>query len=380
MLSLQELFTKDIARKDLLDQVKDNMDSSKDKGYYDHYETNIYGTGIYQDPSKALKQAQVNQMKETLNTYSLRDLCERAGYVREFIAKSGTAGMQGAAYLIPDKIHAELITSAVETDHCADISKLMLGPDAIPGASVKIDILSDETYKPYLTSSGGSIAEMHPTTVQATLSPETFTINFNIGNDLIEDSQFDLVQMFVQEAGREMGEFAFNRALIILATAPDGDGTLNSGTSGDADETKWAGGGTTDIDDAINGITADGYTPNIMVTSRNCMRHSIIQTMSATQYNEALGNDRFMVEGWPTRVADMDIIYSNCDKLTNSKAFTNQITVLADKNFAIVTGRKRWMRIENYSEPVMDLVGAVVSARQDSVSLYKDSIFTLTET
>jgi len=377
MLSLQEIMTKEIARKSTLDQIRNNMESSKDKGYFDFYETNIYGTGIYQDDPLPASKAQ--KLKETLNAYSLQDLCARAGYVREFIAKSGTTGMQGAAYLIPDKIHAELMTSAVQTDFCAQISKLMLGPDQIPGASVKIDVLVDESYKPYKTSSGGDAPQMHPTTVQATLSPVTFSINFNIGNDLIEDSQFDLVAMFIQEAGREMGEMASNEALTILGTAPDGDGTLNSGTTGDADETKWDGGATTDIDDAINGITADGMTPSIMVTSRNCLRHSIIATMGA-QYNEALSEDRFFTQGWPTRIADMDMIYSNCDYNTNSKAFTNQITILADREFGIVTGRKRWLRIENYSEPVMDLVGAVVSARQDSVSLYKDAIFTVTET
>lgn len=369
--------SKEIARKDTLTEIRRNMESSKDKGYFDFYETNIYGTGIRQN--NPLPMSKAAQLKETLSHLTLQQLCEKAGYVREFIAKSGTTGMQGAAYMIPDKIHQELITSAVQTDFTAQISKLMLGPDQIPGATVKIDVLVDESYKPRDTSSGGAMAQMHPTTVQATLAPETFSINFSIGNDLIEDSQFDLVAMFIQEAGREMGEEASDKALTILGTAPDGDGTLNSGTTGNADETLWDGGATTDIDDAINGITADGMTPSIFVTSRNCMRHSIIGTMGA-QYNEAMTEDRFLTEGWPTRVAGMDVIYSNCDYNTNTKLFTNQITVLADKEFGIVTGRKRWLRIENYSEPVMDLVGAVVSARQDSVSLYKDSIFTLTET
>jgi hypothetical protein len=377
MLSLQEIFSKDIARKDTITEIRTSMESSKDKGFFDFYEYNIYGTGIYQnDPLPPSKAA---QLKETLSHLTLQQLCERAGYVREFIAKSGTAGMQGAAYLIPDKVHQELFTSAVQTDFCAAISRMMLGPDQIPGASVKIDVIVDESYRPYKTSSGGDAPQMHPTTVQATLAPATFSINFSIGNDLIEDSQFDLVSLFIQEAGREMGEFASNEALTILGTAPDGDGTLNSGTTGDADETLWDGGTTTDIDDAINGITADGMTPTILVTSKNCARHSIINTMGA-QYNEAMSQDRFFANGFPTALAGMAVIYSNCDYNTNSKAFTNQITILADKQYGIVTGRKRWLRIENYSEPVMDLVGAVVSARQDSVSLYKDSIFTITET
>jgi len=45
-----------------------------------------------------------------------------------------------------------------------------------------------------------------------------------------------------------------------------------------------------------------------------------------------------------------------------------------------LTGRKRWLRIDNYAHPIDDLAGAVVSARQDSVTLHDDAIYVLTET
>jgi hypothetical protein len=368
MLSLQEIFSKDLVKETIVD-VKRAMDSSTDHGYFDHYEQNLYGTGINQDPKKALNESKAAQLRETLSTVPLR----------EFIASSGTTGISGAYYLIPQKVHTELYTSAVDEDHCAEISKMMLGPDAIDGSSVNIDVIVDESYRPHKFSSGGSIPEEEFATVQATLTPISWGINLNIGNDLIEDSQFEIMAMMIQQAGREMGEYATNEALTILGTAPDGDGTLNSGLSGDSGLTRWDGASTTDIDDAINGITADGFTPSILVTSRNVWRNEIAQTIG-NQYNEALTEDRFLTSGWPTRIAGMDIIFTNCDYTTNSKAFTEQKTVLADKAFALVTGRKRWLRIENYAEPVMDLVGATVTARQDSVTLYKDSIFTITET
>jgi hypothetical protein len=370
MLSLQEIFTKDLVKETIPD-IRRAMDSSVDGGYYDHYEHNLYGTGIKQNPKKALNKSKAAQLKETLNALSLPRLME-------FLASSGTTGISGAAYLIPDKVHQELFTSAVETDVCAQVSRAMLGPDAIPGSSVKIDIVVDESYKPYKFSSGGKMPEQEFETTQATLTPISWGINMNIGNDLIEDSQFDIIDLHIQEAGKEMGEFASNEALTILGTAPDGDGTLNSGTTGDADETKWDG-ATYDVTDAMLEICSDGYTPTILVTARATWLHSIQATMG-DQYNEALANDRFLTAGWPTSAAGMSLIFTNCDYITNSKAFTNCKTLLADKDYGIVTGRKRWLRIENYSEPVMDLVGATVTARQDSVSLYKDAIATMTET
>lgn len=59
--------------------------------------------------------------------------------------------------------------------------------------------------------------------------------------------------------------------------------------------------------------------------------------------------------------------------------FTRNYTLVFTKQYALLSGRKRWLRIEQYSEPVRDLKGAVVSFRQDSVTMYNDSIALLTE-
>jgi len=79
-------------------------------------------------------------------------------------------------------------------------------------------------------------------------------------------------------------------------------------------------------------------------------------------------------------MAGMNIVYSDCSVLTNAKVGTDLLTIVFDKDYAMLSGRKRWLRIENYSDPVRDLVGATITARQDSVTLYKDSIFVITET
>ena len=59
---------------------------------------------------------------------------------------------------------------------------------------------------------------------------------------------------------------------------------------------------------------------------------------------------------------------------------TNCISIIFDRRAALLTGRKRWLRMENYADPVRDLGGVVVSCRQDSVTLYDDAIYVLTET
>jgi hypothetical protein len=355
-LGLQEMFTRDIVKETVAD-VKRNLEQGK-KGFYDFYERNIFGSGRDQRVMKdgVMVPGTIAKAGELLETI-------RQTPLKEFIAKSGSTLLQGAAYLIPDKIYQILFDSAVETDVVAAISAAMIGPDGIPGSDLKVDIAVDGSYVPTKFSSGGALPEMEHSIVQATISPLSWGINFNIGNDLIEDSQFDMIEFHLATAGKEMGEYASNEALTILSTAPDGDGTLNSGTSGDANETKF-----------------DGYVSDTCVVTHSAMVHSIMNTGGLAATPGSMYDAWIRGGAYPTVMAAMNLVYSNVNVLTNDKGGDNLLTIVFSKQYGIVTARKRWLRIENYSDPVRDLVGATVTARQDSVSLYKDSIFVITET
>ena len=83
----------------------------------------------------------------------------------------------------------------------------------------------------------------------------------------------------------------------------------------------------------------------------------------------------------------LDILFSNRPALhaampgtdTPGGAMTKCVSIVFDRNNALLTGRKRWMEIKNYADPINDLSGAVVSFRQDSITLYNDSICVITE-
>lgn len=270
--------------------------------------------------------------------------------------------------------------SAVEADIVDQISLAMIPAEQIGGTTMNVDIAVDESYLPKKYSSGGAMPTETIETTQATLDFSTpWGINFKIANDLIEDSQFDVIEMHLRNAGREMGEYASNEALAILKAASDGDGTLNSGASGDADETKFAGATTMDVRDALLENLTDGFVSDTIVLTHGAALHSVFST-TGVAYNESAFWDSYIMNGWPTQIAGMNIVYSDVNTLTNDKAGTDLVTVVFDRDYALVSGRKRWLRIENYSDPIRDLVGATITARQDSVSIYDDSVCTITET
>ena len=54
-------------------------------------------------------------------------------------------------------------------------------------------------------------------------------------------------------------------------------------------------------------------------------------------------------------------------------------SALLNKANAMLTGRKRWLQIENYSDPIRDLKGAVISGRQDQISVIDAASCEITE-
>lgn len=369
--------------KEMVDKTEDQrkqIEYRLDQGFFDFNEASLLDGQGREDRQ---------QLMESLRKISLDDIIKRSSddlpwlkpKLKEFLAKSGTTGIAGAAYLIPEKIYQIMFDSAVCTDIVADISRVMIPADQIPGTTLRVDIAKDESYKPKKYSSGGKMPSETIETVKATLDFSTpFGINFPIANDLIEDSQFDLIEMHLSNAGREMGEFATNECLDVAYQAPDGDGTLNGGTAtGDADETKWHTSNTTDVEALIKANCDDGFVSDLLVVPHECMIHSILST-SGLAYNESQVYNEFMHGGWPTQLGPLKVFYADTDIMTNDKAFTDCKTLVLTKDYSLVSGRKRWLRIEKYSDPIRDLVGATITARQDTVSIYKDSIAYMYET
>jgi HK97 family phage major capsid protein len=364
MIGLQEVKQRlsNEAYKDTLREFNDHLEG----GIFDYDERNIFGTGY-----------DVNQTPIGSEDFTLIKESIKAIPLREFLAKSGTTGVGGAAYLIPTKIHQIMYDSAVGADITPEISIAIIPAEQIPGTTHKVDIAKDDSYVPTKFVSGGKLSTETIETVQATLDfTEGFGINFRITNDLIEDSQFDLIEMHIRNAGRELGEYAAEQAVSILATATDGDGTLNT-EAGSDDETKMD-----DVIDAFIKNTRDGYVSDTYVLMHATWLHTIIKGATnyadyATAWHQAVIST---LNPDAIKILDVRPVFMLPNSTLDPDGDdTECVSLLFDKDYALLTGRKRWLRIENYSDPVRDLVGATVTCRQDSVTLYDDAICKITE-
>ena len=359
MLSITEIRDKTVAPRE---QIRQTMDAwgkyHPELASADHVPCGI---------TEGLTPANAQQVMESI----------RAIPLREFLAKSGTTGIAGAAYLVPAKVHDDLIMYAADADICGRIGQVVTGWE---GGDLLVDIVSDESYAAHEFRSGGQIATQTVQSMQATIAPKSFGISARITNDLIDDAQFGMVDFHLKNAAVGIGQYASDIALTVLLTATDGWGTLNSSATGDADETRLTNGTTADIGDAVRGNSYDNWKSNTLVITPEAWAHSVSTQAQETGWQ--LGTTQ---AGYDYKLGILDVILSNSAKLHASTdvvgaAYTNCISLVFDRNNSMLTGRKRWMQISNYGDPVRDLAGAIVTARQDSVTLYDDCIYKLTET
>ena len=359
MFSIQEITSKFA---DNLREIEQHMDAS---ATFHPEDASIY---------RGLGPADQMGIRETLRAVPLRQLME-------FLGKGTTLGN----YLIADKVHDDLTFYATETDLAPLISASVV--NGWRGTDLIVDVVDDESYKPMFTASGSISPTTTMNTSKCTLTPQTFTLNIRVAGDLEEDTEFALTDFHVRNAARAVGLLSTDMALNVLKNGPDGVGTANTEAAA-ADETNWL-----DIQNAFEANARDNFLSNTMITTHEAWTHSIF---AGSEVAGGTAGDYGVhpVVQWTPPAAGFDGKYEMLDlKFSASRelhaaeatdapggAMTNCVTLVFDRNAALLTGRKRWMQLENYSDPVKDLGGAVISCRQDSVSLYKDATCAITET
>lgn len=377
--SLQEIVSKTKAN---LKEIERNMDATH--GGFHPREASIY-TG--------LKDADKAGIYETLRSVSLKELVlglnlrEYYGNrLTEFMGHSGalttgSTGWAGAHYLIPDKIYAELFENA----RGPDITPLVSNIVDTPGSYLKIDVEKDRTFKPHFVGSGGEAPDETLDTTQESITPRLFNINIAVTNEMVEDAMFDTIETHVRIAGKAMGEFSTLMCLFPImddhsagATTYRIEGAYNAVAAGGAYCY------ISDLFEAEGQNAQDGFTSDVAIIPPHGPSTTLMGESNKTWW---MAQDQIAVNlasNPITNIGGMDIVRVFHQTIGLDEAARNQYyatlsvsnnwhTLVLNKTYGIQTVRKRWLKIENYSDPIKDLVGAVVSARQGHLVAYADA-------
>jgi hypothetical protein len=335
-----------------------------------------------------LKPDDYAKVRETLKAIPFSDLFAMACMDRgikvstELLTASGTTLIAGAAYLVPDKLNDVLMTSGCITDIVPEVSPIV----SCPGSSLKVDVEADLTntaalgyYRAHWAGSGGQMPDETIKTSQVTITPRLFEIKPRITNELIEDSQFDILQFHLERAAQQMGEFSTLQWLKIAIAAATGDGTQNTATGTTTGKTYIG-----DLYECWNQNYQDRFVSDTIILGPEPMidvKSDGTVSVYSNEYHTRMVNDpplqQASLGGMRIFCVPMSATYTTGDGALYISSKWHSLVFNKD-NFT-KTVRKRWMKLEKFSDPVRDLVGATITARQASATIYNDASCELTE-
>lgn len=359
MKSLQEVLSITEKQRKLIQETMDRLG-----GYHpDEYTPEQTAATIYD----GLGKADYTEVRETMNTVPLKR-------IMEFLGKSGTTGVAGAAYLVPDKIYDILFRSAWANDITASAMRIV----DTPGSTLKVDYAVTGQYRPKRVGSGGGAPDESLETGQLTITPGApWKINTRITQELIEDSQWDVVQIHLEEAAKACAQESSAQSATVMIAAATGDGTLNTMNTGASDITDFQ-----DIMDAWAANASDGYISDTILTHPYAVADfSSDASVSAygSSFHDRQVTDPPMLMG---SFKGMNIVTFLGESAYGTNVLydgSNWRTLVYNKQEAALCVRKRWLKIENYTDPVKDLVGSATSFREGYATVNKDAICKISE-
>jgi len=312
------------------------------------------------------KRSVQREIMETLRNLSLKEVLDSTQNA------TGTLGAQGANYLVPSYVSMKLYQAMSVADIAPAVSADVISNQA--GEKIYINALANAlAHRNGL--GGGSTGG--PTFNGGEAKMERYTSPILISNDMFEDNSYELMQSCITGAGVAMAKQSNDKICAVLKRTT---GTTGYGTK----TTEAAGADTTTpthlsacVREVAAGATGIGmYRPNLLVCLPESWwdalaitaGHPDIQAPRTPQYNAWYGG--------------LDVVLVNSPELGTlaSNKMENAVSIVLEKEVGIVTARNNWLRIENYSDPIKDLSGAVVSGRMGVGELVDSAIGVLTET
>jgi len=369
--------------KEAVDKTRPQLAKTKEfmeqHNYFDPQQCNIYA---------GLKRSTQRELSETLHKCTLRDLLKGLSKrelkgLKEFLPTAGglttgSLGTAGAQYLVPTWMSQKLYAASTGTDIVPLISADVFEPRG-GDCTVPIGVLATQQL------GEGTVAHETVDADAATIKLVKISAPIVATNEMIEDTEYGLIEWHIQKAGEAMGRTGGNLALNVLKTATDGYGTVVTGAAS-ASETK-----PNEILDVFEEVSrGDSVIQPVcdtMIITPEAWSHSAsgVEVAGGTAGDFWRGEpitQRSPAQGFTLVYHGMDTLFSGSTSICTGgggAAMTECKTIVFDRKQAMVTARKNWLRIEDYSNPVMDLAGAIVSGRQDSVTVVDCAIGVVTE-
>ncbi len=277
-------------------------------------------------------------------------------HLTEFLhTGQGTEG----SLLIPRKIYPTLIDEAMKALIPRELAAIYIGPDGIPGSSVDINRMVENTMDVRLVAEGAEIPLDQAEYNNLNIKPKKYGVAIRITTEMLEDANYNLLQHNIMIAGRR---FAENENSVIITNALEA--AANTVAGGAAVTIANITRAMQYLEDADR--TATDYIVGFEVL--NDLRN--IDTF--VEANK-IGNTQMLTTGFIGNLYGM-----NVHRVSTNAGMTTTTSYVLDRQWGYVIAEKRPITIENFKLPTFDMSGAVLTQRFDVQPLRTNAIARIT--
>lgn len=268
--------------------------------------------------------------------------------VNEYLDRSaGTAG----SLLIPTKIFDELIPAVDKALIGRQYARRVFGPADIPGSSIDVNLETADSLSVYRVGEGASVPIGTAAYTTVNIRPAKYATRPLITKEMVEDSQFALLEDNLKRAAIELAENETSLTITAL------NGAANTVTGGAA--ATFA-----NITRAMQFLEDNDFKPRVMFVGPEFLK-DLRDIDAYTEVNRS-GDREVYDTGFRGRLYGMDIVQVSGNLITTTSAY------VVDPEQAYAVAEKRPMTVKEFDSPQSDEMGAVLTHRV-AVSLLRSA-------
>jgi len=263
--------------------------------------------------------------------------------IQEYIStEDGTAG----TLLIPKLIMPTLIAAVDKTLLPRELAATVWGPGQIQGSSFTVNLEEENTMDVRKTGEGAEVVLDNIGYETVTFTPVKYGVAIRITREMIEDSQFPLLEANVRTAGKRFAE----KETELIITALDG---ANATTAGGAAIS------IANITESMYDLESNDYVPTDILIGDEILQD--LRNIDTFVEANKVGNTEMLTRGFLGTIYGLNVVRFS----TNAAPSTTyaKYAYVIDRSEAYGIAIKRDITMEQVVMPTYDMQGAVLTNR-----------------
>lgn len=279
--------------------------------------------------------------------------------IQEYInTADGTEG----TLLIPKLIMPTLIEEVDKNLLDRSLAAQVWGPNQIQGSTFNVNLETKDTMDVREVGEGAEIPLDNIELEAVSFTPVKYGVAIRITREMMEDSQFELLQRNIRTAGKR---FAENETNLVVGSLDGAGNTV-------------AGGATltlANITEAMQNLEDNDYNPTDMIIGTEILND--LRNIDVFVEANKSGDTTMLTTGFRGNIYGMSVHLVSQNFGSNASKTTGYVL---DRSQAYGIAIKRDITVENFTLPTFDMQGASITQRITTALLRSNAVSKITTT